>query len=89
MGTEQACGEGQESVTQKEVLGREGRHCHCSSARKGGSMFTETRGDPSAFHTAQSLLISLLQDISACSFSLGVFIVKSKAEDKKTWLLKW
>lgn len=46
-------------------------------------------GELSAFHTAQSPLILLLQEIPGCSFSLGVFIIKSQTEDKKTSLLKW
>lgn len=87
--------EGQEGVSQKEVL--EGLHCHCSSARKGEKQEKQKnkapcsqkpRG-PNAFHTAQSLLILLPEEIPGCSFSLGVFIIKSLTEDKKTWLLKW
>lgn len=46
-------------------------------------------GDLSALHTAQSPLILLLEEISGCSFSLGVFIIKPQTEDKKTWGLKW
>lgn len=87
MGIEQACVEGQESVTQKEVLGRAALLlliCQKMWLRVHGNP-----GDPSAFHTAQSLLILLLEEISGCSFSLGVFIIKSQTEDKKTWLLKW
>lgn len=48
----------------------------------------EPRGPECLPHsTATSDL--MLEDISGCSFSLGVFIIKSQTEDKKTWLLKW
>lgn len=73
--------EGQESVPQEEVLARSALSLlHC---QKRWLHVHRDPGDLSAFHTAQPLLIPLLEEISGCSFSLGVFIIKSQIEDKK------
>lgn len=85
MGPEQACGEGQEGVTQEDMLGRSALSLLICQER----WLHVHRNQGDLRDTAQSPLVLLLEEISRCLFSLGVFIIKSQTEDKKTWLLKW